>query len=242
MQKLTVQLGERTYPILIGAGLLRDGTTVRRLLGAAISFWSATPPWRRCTPGLRAVAAAGIAASSRSCCPTASSTRRWTTSSRVLDVLVANRLGRDAMVVALGGGVVGDLAGFAAACYQRGIDFVQVPTTLLAQVDSSVGGKTGVNHPGGKNLIGAFHQPRAVIADTDTLATLPDARAARRAGRGDQVRPDLRRRLLRLARADTSMRCWRAIRPRSRSHLPLLRDQGRRSSAATSASRATARC
>ncbi len=92
----------------------------------------------------------------------------------MLDVLVANRFARDACVVALGGGVVGDMAGFAAACYQRGISFVQVPTTLLAQVDSSVGGKTGVNHPGGKNLIGAFHQPAAVFADTDTLATLPD--------------------------------------------------------------------
>jgi 3-dehydroquinate synthase len=94
--------------------------------------------------------------------------------SRMLDVLVANRFSRDACVVALGGGVVGDMAGFAAACYQRGISFVQVPTTLLAQVDSSVGGKTGVNHPGGKNLIGAFHQPAAVFADTNTLRTLPD--------------------------------------------------------------------
>ena len=83
------------------------------------------------------------------------------------------RLNRDACVVALGGGVVGDMAGFAAACYQRGVDFVQVPTTLLAQVDSAVGGKTGVNHPGGKNLIGAFHQPRAVLADLGTLRTLP---------------------------------------------------------------------
>ena len=92
----------------------------------------------------------------------------------VFDALVANKLNRDATVLALGGGVVGDIAGFAAACYQRGIGYVQIPTTLLAQVDSSVGGKTGVNHPGGKNLIGAFYQPRAVIADTDTLATLPD--------------------------------------------------------------------
>src|SRR5688500_8801919 len=91
----------------------------------------------------------------------------------MLDVLIANRFARDCCVVALGGGVVGDITGFAAACYQRGVAFVQVPTTLLAQVDSSVGGKTGVNHSGGKNLIGAFHQPRAVISDTDTLATLP---------------------------------------------------------------------
>ncbi len=92
----------------------------------------------------------------------------------VIDALVEGRLHRDATVLALGGGVVGDIAGFAAACYQRGIDYVQLPTTLLAQVDSSVGGKTGVNHPGGKNLIGAFHQPRAVLADMDALTTLPD--------------------------------------------------------------------
>jgi 3-dehydroquinate synthase len=92
----------------------------------------------------------------------------------ILDRLVDRRYGRDAVLVTLGGGVVGDIGGFAAAVYQRGISFVQVPTTLLAQVDSSVGGKTGVNHPGGKNLIGAFHQPRAVIADTNTLDTLAD--------------------------------------------------------------------
>src|SRR5208283_5516318 len=92
----------------------------------------------------------------------------------VFDALVENKLNRDAIVLALGGGVVGDIAGFCAACYQRGIGYVQIPTTLLAQVDSSVGGKTGVNHIGGKNLIGAFHQPLAVIADTDTLGTLPD--------------------------------------------------------------------
>jgi 3-dehydroquinate synthase len=91
----------------------------------------------------------------------------------VMDRLVGMRAGRDSTVLALGGGVVGDIAGFAAACYMRGIDFVQVPTTLLAQVDSSVGGKTGVNHAKGKNLIGAFHQPRLVLIDTDTLGSLP---------------------------------------------------------------------
>lgn len=93
--------------------------------------------------------------------------------SRVIDVLVTARFHRDATVVALGGGVIGDIAGFAAACYQRGVPVVQVPTTLLAQVDASVGGKTGVNHPAGKNLIGAFHQPRLVVADVATLETLP---------------------------------------------------------------------
>jgi 3-dehydroquinate synthase len=92
---------------------------------------------------------------------------------RIFDALVGARFARDCTLVALGGGVVGDMAGFAAACYQRGIAHIQVPTTLLAQVDSSVGGKTGVNHPQGKNMIGAFHQPACVIADTDTLDTLP---------------------------------------------------------------------
>ena len=91
---------------------------------------------------------------------------------RVFDTLLQSRFSRDATLVALGGGVIGDLVGFAAACYQRGIPFVQIPTTLLAQVDSAVGGKTAVNHPAGKNMIGAFHQPACVIADTDTLRTL----------------------------------------------------------------------
>jgi 3-dehydroquinate synthase len=94
--------------------------------------------------------------------------------SLILDELVAKKAGRDVTIVALGGGVVGDIAGFAAACYMRGIAFIQIPTTLLAQVDSSVGGKTGVNHEHGKNLIGAFHQPRLVLIDIDTLTSLPD--------------------------------------------------------------------
>ncbi|MGH8706987.1 MAG: 3-dehydroquinate synthase, partial [Burkholderiales bacterium] len=100
--------------------------------------------------------------------------KSWTMLERVFDALLRERLGRDGLLVALGGGVVGDLAGFAAAVYQRGIPFIQVPTTLLAQVDSSVGGKTAVNHARGKNMIGAFHQPAAVIADVGTLATLPE--------------------------------------------------------------------
>ena len=96
----------------------------------------------------------------------------------IITSLLENRFARDACLLALGGGVIGDITGFAAACYQRGIDFIQVPTTLLAQVDSSVGGKTAVNHALGKNMIGAFHQPVAVFADTDTLKTLPDRELA----------------------------------------------------------------
>ena len=104
----------------------------------------------------------------------------------MFDALVGQKLNRDATVLALGGGVVGDIAGFAAACYQRGVAYVQIPTTLLAQVDSSVGGKTGVNHSGGKNLIGAFHQPCAVIADTGTLEPCPSARS--RAGLAEVIK------------------------------------------------------
>src|SRR5690606_5441567 len=95
------------------------------------------------------------------------------TVSRIYDVLLQRRMDRQTTLIALGGGVIGDMVGFAAATYQRGVHFIQIPTTLLAQVDSSVGGKTGVNHPLGKNMIGAFYQPRAVLADMDTLTTLP---------------------------------------------------------------------
>ena len=165
----------------------------------------------------------------RSWCPTAKSTKSFARLGEAVDALLAARLDRGDLVLALGGGVVGDLAGFAAAIYKRGIDFVQIPTTLLAQVDSSVGGKTGINTPRGKNLIGAFHQPRLVLADLDVLDTLPAARDARRLCRGGQVRPDRRLRLLRLAggerrrgagararRADRRRRASRAgSRPRS---------------------------
>jgi 3-dehydroquinate synthase len=106
--------------------------------------------------------------------------------SRIFDALIGKRFARDCTIVALGGGVVGDMAGFAAACYQRGVAHIQVPTTLLAQVDSSVGGKTGVNHPRGKNMIGAFHQPACVVADTDTLDTLADRELS--AGLGEVIK------------------------------------------------------
>jgi 3-dehydroquinate synthase len=169
---LKVELGDRSYPILIGEGLLRQSELVRQHVPARniliVSNTTVAPLYMESlTAALRAerVVEATL--------PDGEAHKTLATVSRVLDVLVANRFGRDCTVVALGGGVVGDMAGFAAACYQRGVAYVQVPTTLLAQVDSSVGGKTGVNHPGGKNLIGAFHQPDAVLADTATLATLP---------------------------------------------------------------------
>lgn len=172
MNTLKVELGERSYPIVIGEGLLAQPEVIRQHIGARdiliVSNTTVAPlylkPLVAALEGRRVVEVI---------LPDGESHKTLPTVSRVLDVLVANRFGRDCTVVALGGGVVGDMAGFAAACYQRGVNFVQVPTTLLAQVDSSVGGKTGVNHPAGKNLIGAFHQPTAVLADTASLRTLP---------------------------------------------------------------------
>jgi 3-dehydroquinate synthase len=169
---LKVELGDRSYPILIGDRLLGQPEILRQHIGSRdiliVSNTTVAPLYlRSLTVALEGRRVVEVIL------PDGESHKTLGTVSRVLDVLVANRFGRDCTVVALGGGVVGDMAGFAAACYQRGVDFVQVPTTLLAQVDSSVGGKTGVNHPAGKNLIGAFHQPTAVLADTATLRTLP---------------------------------------------------------------------
>jgi 3-dehydroquinate synthase len=169
---LTVELAARSYPILIGPGLLADPEVLDAHVprGRVLLVSNTTVAALYAGPLKQGLKGRNLV---EAIVPDGESYKTLATVARILDVAVANRLARDSTVVALGGGVVGDMAGFAAACYQRGVDFVQVPTTLLAQVDSSVGGKTGVNHPGGKNLIGAFHQPVAVIADTDTLATLP---------------------------------------------------------------------
>jgi 3-dehydroquinate synthase len=172
MERLHIDLGERSYPILVGPGLLHDPALVGGSVAArdvlVVTNTTVAPLYlARLERALQGKRLASVAL------PDGEQHKTLATLNRVFDALVEHRMNRDACVVALGGGVVGDMAGFAAACYQRGVDYVQVPTTLLAQVDSSVGGKTGVNHPGGKNLIGAFHQPRAVLADTDTLGTLP---------------------------------------------------------------------
>ena len=173
MKQLEVKLGKRAYPILVGPGLLGSRELLSKHAGAAkllvVTDDVVGPIWM---PKLEQ----GLAGRAYETCvlPGGEEQKTLANVALIIDALVAARLNRDGMVLALGGGVIGDIAGFAAASYQRGIPIVQLPTTLLAQVDSSVGGKTGVNHPGGKNLIGAFHQPVAVITDTDTLSTLPD--------------------------------------------------------------------
>ena len=176
METVRVELGARTYPIHIGADVLDTEALYRpHLRGGRVAVVSNTvvaPLY-----GARvqaALARAGVHVAAEVLVEDGETAKSWATLERVFDALLAARVGRDGLIVALGGGVIGDLAGFAAAVYQRGIDFLQVPTTLLAQVDSSVGGKTAVNHPRGKNMIGAFHQPVAVIADVGALATLPD--------------------------------------------------------------------
>jgi len=168
-----VDLGERSYPILIGGGLLQQDGILDPFIADADVFVVTNavvgPLYLQPLTGLlgaRRIESIEL--------PDGEAYKTIATFESIIDRLVAGRFARDAVLITLGGGVVGDIGGFAAAAYQRGIRFIQVPTTLLAQVDSAVGGKTAVNHPGGKNLIGAFHQPSAVLVDTDTLATLPD--------------------------------------------------------------------
>jgi 3-dehydroquinate synthase len=173
MESLRVALGERSYPIHIGAGLIGSPASYAPHLeggSAAIVTDEVVAPLYLETVK-KALSGARV---TEIVVPGGEQAKSWQTLNRVFDVLLKAHCGRDTLVVALGGGVIGDLAGFAAAVYQRGVAFVQVPTTLLAQVDSSVGGKTAINHALGKNMIGAFHQPRAVISDVATLDTLPD--------------------------------------------------------------------
>lgn len=161
-----VQLGARSYPIHVGAGTL-DALELRERRALIVTNTTVAPLYLARLQQRMPDADSLVL-------PDGEQYKTLSTAADILDHLADNGFHRDGVLVALGGGVIGDLTGFAAATYHRGIDFIQVPTTLLAMVDSSVGGKTGVNHPAGKNLIGAFHQPIAVHADLDTLATLPD--------------------------------------------------------------------
>ena len=173
LRRIDVVLGDRSYTVSIGPGQLDDIDYWRaRLRGRhalVISNTTVAPLYlERIAKGLDGLQWSSFLIDD------GEAHKSFANVGRALEALAHLGATRDACIIALGGGVVGDLAGFTAACWMRGIDFIQMPTTLLAMVDSSVGGKTGVNLPAGKNLIGAFHQPRAVIADIDTLATLPD--------------------------------------------------------------------
>ena len=173
MRSLQVSLGDRSYPIIVGAGALDRRDLLEPIVsGRSVAIVSNTTVAPLYAGRVRAMLGAAAQVVDV-ILPDGEAHKHWAALNTIFDALLAARFDRNSVIVALGGGVVGDMAGFAAAVYQRGIDFVQVPTTLLAQVDSSVGGKTGINHPRGKNMVGAFWQPRLVLADTLTLRSLP---------------------------------------------------------------------
>lgn len=173
MDRVNVDLGDRSYPIFIGAGLLESLSALLPTLAGkqvmVVTNTTIAPLYLD-----RVAQAFENYRVDHVILPDGEQFKTLTTLDQIFTTLLEKRHNRTTTIVALGGGVVGDMAGFAAAAYQRGVEFIQIPTTLLSQVDSSVGGKTGVNHPLGKNMIGAFHQPRAVFADLSTLKTLPD--------------------------------------------------------------------
>ena len=173
MTTLTVELGERSYPIYIGDSLLGQAELLKKHIpgnsALIVTNETVAPLYLEKTQSMLS----GLK-NEAVILPDGEKYKNLEVLNQIYDGLLRNRFDRNTTVIALGGGVVGDMAGFAAASYQRGVHLIQIPTTLLSQVDSSVGGKTGVNHALGKNMIGAFYQPRAVIADTDTLDTLPD--------------------------------------------------------------------
>ena len=173
MKTLTVDLGERSYPIYIGEGLLGQAELLRQHIpgnsALVVSNETVAPLYLDSAMAMLDGLKTGTVI-----LPDGEKYKNLEVLNHIYDALLRDRFDRNTTIIALGGGVVGDMAGFAAASYQRGVHLIQIPTTLLSQVDSSVGGKTGVNHAMGKNMIGAFYQPKAVIADTDTLDTLPD--------------------------------------------------------------------
>ena len=174
-QHLKVDLGERSYPIEIGTGLLKDSQLLAKSIKgkriAIITNDVVAPLYlERLTDSLKASGKEVISL----VLPDGEKEKNWESLMKIFDFLMTNKCDRKTTLAALGGGVIGDITGYAAASFMRGVPFVQIPTTLLSEVDSSVGGKTGINHPLGKNMIGAFYQPVAVIADTSTLNSLPD--------------------------------------------------------------------
>ena len=188
IRTVPVALGDRSYDVRIGPGLIaRAGNEIAPLLPRPrVAVLTDERVAALHLPALTAALDRAGIRSSALALPAGEATKSWDHLGRAVEWLLAERIERRDIVIALGGGVIGDLAGFAAAILRRGVRFVQLPTTLLAQVDSSVGGKTGINSPHGKNLIGAFHQPSLVLADTDVLATLPDRDF--RAGYGEVVK------------------------------------------------------
>ncbi|MBK7662688.1 MAG: 3-dehydroquinate synthase [Sterolibacteriaceae bacterium] len=175
MLSVNVALGNRSYPIYVGAGLLDRADLVSPHLrsGRVVVVTNEVVAPLYLDRLERALRGAGATATAI-VLPDGEAHKDWLTLNRIFDGLLTGLADRGTTLMALGGGVIGDMTGFAAATYQRGVPYIQVPTTVLAQVDSSVGGKTAINHPLGKNMIGAFHQPRLVLADTATLNTLPE--------------------------------------------------------------------
>ncbi len=175
MESLTVSLADRSYPIHIGPGVIsRPDLLLPHLTYPKAVIVTNTTVAPLYADALSALLRDAGVDSSKILLPDGEQFKNWDTLNSVFDFLLDQHCDRTTTMIALGGGVVGDLTGFAAACYQRGLPFIQVPTTLLAQVDSSVGGKTAINHPRGKNMIGAFYQPEVVLADTEVLSSLPD--------------------------------------------------------------------
>ena len=174
VETVHIHLGDRSYPILIGAGLLSDPSTWTDLpQGSSALIVTNTTVATLYAAAVQAALGPHFAQVHVLALPDGEAHKGWEALNQIFDVLLTQACDRRTVLVALGGGVVGDMTGFAAACYMRGVPFVQVPTTLLAQVDSSVGGKTAINHPLGKNMIGAFYQPVRVVCDLDTLQSLP---------------------------------------------------------------------
>lgn len=215
MQKLNLDLGDRSYPIYIGQGLLKKPELLTEHLHGKSCI---TVTNKTIEPLYLEAVNTSIGAYKHSAVilPDGEAYKNLETLNQIYTHLLEHKADRKTTLIALGGGVIGDMAGFAAASYQRGVNFIQVPTTLLAMVDSSVGGKTGVNHPLGKNMIGAFHQPQAVIIDTDTLNTLADRELS--SGLAEVIKYGLIRDPVFLAWLDTHMDSLLAREPEALSY------------------------